>query len=151
MEIPLPSPMEKPYAHRDGFTLLEMMLTLFIVSIILLIGVVSIPKYESGDTEGDIERISHFFYNAQTEAMASKDYNIVEIDRAGNTFHLRRRDGSILNSYTPESCQLKSGGLERIIFKPDGDANKFGTINFDCPDASIRFIFQIERGRFRVE
>ncbi|WP_344702830.1 type II secretion system protein [Salinicoccus jeotgali] len=147
----MPSPMAKQHARHDGFMLLEMMLTLFIVSIILLIGVVSIPDYEAGGTEGDIERISHFFYNAQTEAMASKSYNIVDIDRAGNTFHLRSRDGNILNSYTPEWCQLNSGGLERIIFKPDGDANKFGTISLDCPGSSVRFIFQIERGRFRVE
>lgn len=143
--------MGRRYALNDGFTMLEMMLTLCIISVLLLLSVASMPSDEKKGIDQEIETIGYFFQSAQTSAMNTASQHIVEMDRPNQRLLVRNRNGEIIRTYPLGICILKPGGLERIIFKLEGDTDKFGTVSFDCLGQSASFIFQIQRGRFRIE
>ncbi|MCG1009021.1 prepilin-type N-terminal cleavage/methylation domain-containing protein [Salinicoccus sp. ID82-1] len=143
--------MARRSALNDGFTMLEMMLTLSIISILLLISAASIPVDDDRRINQEIDAIGYFFQSAQTDAMSTATQRIVSMDPISQQIQVRTHEGKIIRTYLLDTCALKQGGLQRIIFKPDGDTDKFGTISFDCMGSSVSFIFQIQRGRFRIE
>lgn len=143
--------MGRRYAASDGFTMLEMMLTLCIISVLMLLSVVNMPSDKGRNIDHEIETIGYFLQSAQTGAMGSSIQQIVEMDRLEQRLLIRGRNGRIIRTHPLDTCKLKPGGLERVIFKSNGDTDKFGTISFDCLGRSVSFIFQIQRGRFRIE
>ncbi|MFC3418122.1 prepilin-type N-terminal cleavage/methylation domain-containing protein [Salinicoccus hispanicus] len=143
--------MARPSALNDGFTMLEMMLTLSIISILLLISVASMPTGDDRSIDQEIDTIGYLFQSAQTDAMSAARQRIISMDPIRQKIQMRTHEGKIIRTYPLETCTLKQGGLERIIFKPDGDTDKFGTISLDCLGTHVSYVFQIQRGRFRIE
>lgn len=130
---------------------MEMMLTLFVVSIILLISVNSIPPYNAGDKEEEISNISYFFKAAQTRSIHQEKAHTVLIDHANNKLIARSLDREDIYEYSLTACRLKSGGLKRFNYLSSGNTNAFGTIIFNCSGEDVRFVFQIQKGQFRIE
>lgn len=64
--------MGRRYAASDGFTMLEMMLTLCIISVLMLISVVNMPSDKGRNIDHEIETIGYFLQSAQTGAMGSE-------------------------------------------------------------------------------
>ncbi|GAB3071728.1 hypothetical protein JCM19029_02140 [Salinicoccus sesuvii] len=131
--------------------MLEMMLTLSIISILLLISIVAMPTDNAGHVDQEIDTIGYLFQSAQTDAMRTSAQRIISMDPIGQKIQVRTHEGQIIKTYPLETCTLKQGGLDRIIFKPDGDTHKFGTVSMDCLGTSVNYVFQIQRGRFRIE
>lgn len=136
---------------NNGFTMLEMMLTLSIISILLLVSVAAMPTDNDKRISQEIDTIGYLFQSAQTEAMRTAAQRIISMDPIDQKIQIRTHEGKIIRTYPLETCRLKQGGLDRIIFKPDGDTHKFGTVSMDCLGTRVNYVFQIQRGRFRVE
>lgn len=135
----------------EGFTAIEMMLTLAIVSIILMVTVTHLPKYNETNFNNEIKNISYLFQYTQTNAIKTGQPHIVEIDYIKHRINIKDNSGKVLNNYPLTSCQFKRGGLERFIYKKNGDTTAFGTIRMTCAKKPVSFIFQIQKGRFRIE
>lgn len=134
----------------DGFTAIEMMLTLMIVSILIMVTVIHIPKHKDINND-EVLNIGYLFQSAQTSAISEKTPHIVEVDYINHRLNVKDSKGKSINSLNLDSCQLKRGGLDRFIYRQNGDTSAFGTIRMTCSGNPVSFIFQINNGRFRVE
>ncbi|WP_052256388.1 competence type IV pilus minor pilin ComGD [Salinicoccus sp. YB14-2] len=137
--------------ENKGFTMMEMMLTLFVVSIILLISVNTIPEYNAGDKEDEISNISYFFKAAQTRSIHQEKAHTVLIDHESNKLTVRSLDREDIYEYQLTACSLKSGGLKRFNYLSSGNTNAFGSVILNCGGEAVRFVFQIQKGQFRIE
>lgn len=135
----------------DGFTMMEMMLTLAVVSIILLISVSALPEYDVHDADDEINNISYFFKAAQTRTIYESSAHIVIMDHENNQLIARSTDGSDVYRYVLTACRLTANGLKRFTYMSSGDTNAFGTVNIKCSGEDVRFVFQIQKGQFRIE
>ncbi|MFD2829423.1 prepilin-type N-terminal cleavage/methylation domain-containing protein [Corticicoccus populi] len=137
--------------NSNGFTAVEMMLTLMIVSIILLVCVIHLPNRNTADPEDEILNIGYIFQSAQTTAIKEGKPYIVEMDYINNLINVKNNSGNKVNTYSLISCELNRGGLDRFIYRKNGDTSAFGTIRMTCEGKKVSFIFQINNGRFRIE
>lgn len=134
-----------------GFTLVETMLTLFIVSIILFVTILHIPKYESNHQEDEIKNIKYFLEQTQFDAMAKETFMMVRFDSKQNqviSVNTKTNENRVIKL---QYCLLKEGNLNQIIFNTKGDSNSFGTIYLECEKKISKIIFQIQKNRFRIE
>lgn len=131
--------------------MMEVMLTLAIVSTLLLITANAIPENHEKLVEQEVDNIAFFFQVAQTNALNKKEAHLVELDRVDHRIVIKNGSGSTLEAYTLNKCKIIQGGLSRFMYKSSGDTDAFGTIRFDCMGEQVSFIFQIQKGRFRIE
>ena len=136
---------------NDGFTMIEMILTLFIVSIILLSTVTYIPKFNNGNTEDEIKNIEYLFQNAQIRAKRFGNAQYVEINHIQNKIVLMDYKSNYKKAYNLSYCFIYEGGLNEVICYSSGNTSKFGTITLNCNGEIVKIIFQIQKGRYRIE
>lgn len=136
---------------NDGFTMIEMILTLFIVSIILLSTVTYIPKFNNGNTEDEIKNIEYLFQNAQIRAKRFGNAQYVEINHIQNKIVLMDYKSNYEKAYHLSYCSIYEGGLNEVIYYSSGNTSKFGTITLNCNGEIVKIIFQIQKGRYRIE
>lgn len=141
----------KEQVGTSGFTMMEMMLTLAVVSIILLISVTAIPDYDVQDIDDEISNISYFFKAAQTRAIYEASAHIIIMDHENNRLIARSSRGHDIYQYEMNPCKLTASGLKRFMYMASGDTNAFGTINLKCRGEDVRIVFQIQKGQFRIE
>lgn len=131
--------------------MMEVMLTLLIVSIILSITVTSIPEYRQDDVADEINNISYLFQGAQMQALADDNSVIVLMDYKQNRISAKNILGHTINTYDLNVCSLENYGLKQFTYRRTGDTNSFGTVYLICDGQSVKYIFQILKGRFRIE
>ncbi|AKG74016.1 competence protein ComGD [Salinicoccus halodurans] len=131
--------------------MMEMMLTLFIISTLLMITAHAIPEKHENSTDQEVKNIAFFFQVAQTNALNKKEAHLVEFDRVNHRITIKNGFGQALEVYSLNTCRILQGGLPGFLYKSNGDTNAFGTIRFDCMGEQVSFIFQIQKGRFRIE
>src|SRR5699024_5800752 len=136
---------------NDGFTMIEMILTLFIVSIILLSTVTYIPKFNNGNTEDEIKNIEYLFQNAQIRAKRFGNDQYVEINHIQNKIVLMDYKRNYKKAYNLSYCFIYEGRLNEVIYYSSGNTSKFGTITLNCNGEIVKIIFQIQKGRYRIE
>lgn len=141
----------KDQVGTSGFTMMEMMLTLAVVSIILLISVTAIPDYDVQDIDDEISNISYFFKAAQTRAIYETSTHIIMMDSGNNRFIARTSEGHDIYQYEMTTCKLAANGMKRFMYLASGDTNAFGTIILKCRGEDVRIVFQIQKGQFRIE
>ena len=136
---------------NDGFTMIEMILTLFIVSIILLSTVTYIPKFNKGNKDDEIKNIEYLFQNAQIRAKRFASAQYVEINHRQNKIVLMDYKNNYEKVYNLSYCSIYEGGLNEVIYYSSGNTSRFGTITLNCNGEIVKIIFQIQKGRYRIE
>lgn len=137
--------------ENDGFTLVETMLTLFVVSILLFITIVHIPKFENNHSLDEVQNIKYFLEKKQFDAMRKESLVLMRIDYQTNEItSLDTKDNS-REVLKINHCVLKEGSLTQFTFNNKGDSSAFGTIYLFCQNKTSKLIFQIQKGRFRIE
>ncbi|WP_052108776.1 prepilin-type N-terminal cleavage/methylation domain-containing protein [Jeotgalicoccus saudimassiliensis] len=137
--------------ESNGFTMMEMMLTLLLVSIILSLSVPHLPVYRQNDTGDEIETVSYVFQGAQMHAMATGRSYTVLMDYDKQSIDVVDPDRKIISQYKLKACTLAEEGMSRFSYRPNGDTSGFGTVYLSCSGRTVKFIFQIVKGRFRIE
>lgn len=150
MAIQLPLLMAKQHGS-SGFTMMEMMLALMLVSIILSLSIPHLPEYKENGTADEIDSISYVFQGAQMNALAAKESFIVLMEHDIQTITVRDKARRIISSYELKACRLQNYGMNNFTYKENGDTNAFGTVYLSCGDQLVKFVFQIQKGRFRIE
>ncbi|MGO1923549.1 MAG: prepilin-type N-terminal cleavage/methylation domain-containing protein [Jeotgalicoccus sp.] len=136
---------------NSGFTMMEMMLALLLVSIILSLSIPHLPEYKENDPADEIDSISYVFQGAQMNALAAKESFIVLMEHDIQTITVRDKARRIISSYELKTCRLENYGMNNFTYKENGDTNAFGTVYLSCEGKIVKFIFQIQKGRFRIE
>ncbi len=131
--------------------MMEVLLTLAVVSILLMLTVQSAPKNNDNMVDREVDNIAFFFQLAQTNALNTKQAHVVEFDRVKHRIVIKNGYGEALETYTLNTCTILQGGLSGFLYKSNGDTNAFGTARFDCMGEPVSFVFQIQKGRFRIE
>lgn len=131
--------------------MMEVMLTLFIVSTLLMITAHAIPEKHKHSIDQEVENIAFFFQVAQTNALNENEGHLVEFDRVNHRIIIKNGHGQALEVYTLNACKILQGGFSGFVYQSTGDTNAFGTVRFDCMGERVSFIFQIQKGRFRIE
>lgn len=150
MAIRLRLPMAQQRGN-SGFTMMEMMLTLALVSIILSITVPRIPEYRQNSTEDEIASISYLFQGAQMNAIASGEAFTISMNDDNYSIKVLDKKRRLISSYELKTCRLLDYGMKQFTYKTNGDTNAFGTVYLSCGKKEVKFVFQIQKGRFRIE
>lgn len=143
--------MAKHRVLNNGFSLMESMLTLFIVSLISFVVMIQMPSDSGSLVDREIENIRYFFHNAQISAIEKGERNVIFVYQVANEIMRINSDGTIEESIVLDQCTIKTNSMTRFSYLPNGDTNAFGTIRLNCSNRDVNFIFQIQKGRFRVE
>ena len=149
MAIQLPLLMAKQHGS-SGFTMMEMMLALMLVSIILSLSIPHLPEYKENGTADEIDSISYVFQGAQMNALAAKESFIVLMEHDIQTITVRDKARRIISSYELKACRLQNYGMNNFTYKENGDTNAFGTVYLSCGDQLVKFVFQIQIGSFFI-
>lgn len=136
---------------NSGFTMMEMMLALMLVSIILSLSISHLPEYRENGAADEINSISYVFQGAQMNALAAEESFIVLMEHDIQTITVRDKARRIISSYELKTCRLENYGMNSFTYKENGDTNAFGTVHISCGGKIVKFIFQIQKGRFRIE
>ena len=142
--------MAKLSAHK-GFTMLEMLLVLFIVSILMSLTFIKLPIYNSHSQEDEIQNISYLLQGTQMSALSNQQSYTVSFHKYNNTITVRDSSRKVIKNYTLKVCKLNDYGLTSYSYKKNGDTTAFGTVYLSCQKKNIRIIMQIQKGRFRIE
>lgn len=135
--------------NKNGFTLIEMLLVLMISSITIQLSISPAHQLISKISEKEmIEQIKADIYLAQTIAITSKKRTEVIFEE--DEFQVII-DGNVhyTETYPPS---MKIVQVEKFQFLPEsGHINRFTTVFMNGGAQNYKWIFQIGKGRFRVE
>lgn len=138
--------------RRDGFTLIEMLLVLTMISVCISLSMAH-PQFNllQNTTSYEIKKLTSEIDYYQAYAIKSRapvllvfrpNRNDIKVE----TVHPHRTSYIQLNP-----LQLKAtSNLNAIVFDKEGKANQFGTLRFEHKNRSFSLIFHIEQGRYRI-
>ncbi|MDH5160118.1 competence type IV pilus minor pilin ComGD [Heyndrickxia oleronia] len=138
-----------------GFTFIEVLIVLLVLTIFLLLGSASVKKMR-GSIERNvfITQLEADLYYAQSYAINRHESVLVQFYPFYNQYTaLSTSDSTILfDRKLPQSIDMLSGGsLTSYTILPSGNISKFGTLRFKSDKREMKLIFYIGRGRFRFE
>jgi len=141
--------------NRDGFTLLETLVVLFLVSILVGFPILSVQKaQESVRIKLFIEELSSGITLIQNHAIMNGEATTFQVKSSSDNIHFRiyGKPSHPLNFTIspPEEVQL-IGGTKRYIFKShSGNIGKYETFSINTSEGVYDFVFQMGSGRFYV-
>ncbi|GIN85494.1 competence protein ComGD [Heyndrickxia sporothermodurans] len=140
--------------NNNGFTLVEMLVVLLIFSLLLLFGGYSVNALR-GTLERDVffNQLEADLYYVQNYAINRHESVFVQFYPFYDRYTVTSINTKevLLNRQLPSTIDMMEGSFTSYIITPDGNTNKFGTIKFKRNQTEIRLIFNIGRGRFRIE
>ncbi|WP_181502717.1 competence type IV pilus minor pilin ComGD [Paranoxybacillus vitaminiphilus] len=141
---------------ESGFTLIEMLIVLTIINVLLML---SIPKMdrlvEKKQTDYFIEQFKDDMLYAQQYAMTHKSSVIIVFYDQQPVYRITEESvfGRILlhRSYS-DKLQIQPVTLQSpLIFLPNGNVNKSGTILVTYGKQTYKIVFLLGKGRFYVQ
>lgn len=84
-------------------------------------------------------------------AMAKGKTYTVFMDYDNQSITVQDKERKQISNYELKVCRLKEYGMSQFSYRPNGDTSGFGTVQFLCKDKTVKFVFQIVKGRFRIE
>ncbi|MCS4485523.1 competence type IV pilus minor pilin ComGD [Staphylococcus americanisciuri] len=144
--------MVKQLHHRSGFTLVEMLIVLAIISIMLFITVTNpIKLYTPQNIDDQITLLTSKIDYYQALAIKKKKTVLIAFRSGSNTMRIEiqnERENRII-SLNPLQLEPTSN-LNYIAFNRTGEIMKFGKLNFKYGSQHFSIIFHIEQGRYRI-
>lgn len=150
MEVNISKRAEK--LREEGFTLVEMLLVIFILSIMLS---AIPPLFHSVQTSINRMNFLHQFqadlYFAQSYAISHRRQVSFNYDFTDKIYTLTVPfNKRILERKLPEDVTIERDSLSEFHFKGDGNVNRFGYIYINIGEKQYSLFISIGRGRFTV-
>lgn len=142
-----------PKLHSAGFSLVEALLSLLVVSAIL-----ALPSHHSNQYGVALEEALFFnqveskMNEMQLHAITSQRMSHVRFLRRGVVFQTSQQAPTAERTYIeyPPSVQLKSDSFYFDFKGGSGRTNQFKTLTFNTAKGEVSFVFQISNGRYHI-
>lgn len=144
--------MVKRLRHRGGFTLVEMLIVLSIISLSLFLLIRHpIHIYTPQNIDDQIKLFTSKIDYYQALAIKKKKTVLIAFRPGSNTIRveIQNQQGDQIMSLAPLKLE-PSSNLDYIAFNANGDIMKFGRLNFTYQQQHFSIIFHIEQGRYRI-
>ncbi|MBC1986716.1 type II secretion system protein [Listeria sp. FSL L7-0478] len=137
----------------NGFTLLEMLLVLSISFTLITLTIFPIANSLSTLTEKQLlEEVKATIYLAQINAVTTKQDTIISFDPLTNQLTASTNAQSLNTIPFADTLKLTHSRTENFRFSSlDGSINRFSTIRLASSTNNYKLVFQIGKGRFRIE
>ena len=139
MEKEYQSVMDKPMSQNKGFTMIETLFVLFIITMLLTLTLtLHIPK-KNIDTQ--IQEIKAFLNSAKIQAMVTKDSMKVTFTRDKITYDDQQyvlSEDSYFDSY-------------EMTFNENGNIKTAKSLTYHTPKKDYTFVYQVGSGCFYVQ
>lgn len=140
---------------NKGFTLLESLIVLSVVSVVLLFGILALnPVMEWMQKRMFVSQLQSDIYQAHSYAINRREKVLFVFSRDDNRYSATGESGGLLfKRDIPPPVKITGGTLNQLWFHitPDGTINHFGYVHFSLNDQVIELSFNIGRGRFVVK
>ncbi|HZG71970.1 MAG TPA: competence type IV pilus minor pilin ComGD [Chondromyces sp.] len=145
-------------AHRrkkeDGYTLLEILLVLTVLVVLLGVAVIPLPKLgQEMDKRIFIAQLHNDLQFAHAKAMAEQQK--VQVNFHTNQKYVIKTLSAVssetITRSFPQSVRYLEGTMNSIVFLPNGNTDRFGTMTFIVEKEVIKVVFLIGKGRFYVK
>ena len=121
---------------RNGFTLIEVVITVAIIGILLAIAVPSMTGYRKGAEREGCQDQMRTILSAIEEARLERDYNVLNTLETSGTIDVLvtgTESGNFKNKYLPEAITCPSGGAYSVSHDSTSD-----TWSVTCPNAESK-------------
>jgi competence protein ComGD len=142
-----------PLRRQGGYTLVEMMIVLLISMTLLFFASFSIsPFHNSLIKSSFISQLKADLYFLQSYAINKKEMVTLQFYPFIGKYSGSVKGGeTLLERELPEGVSQLPNSMNSITFYPNGNTDRFGSINYFAGDDVIKLSFQIGQGRFHVE
>ncbi|MGV3041478.1 competence type IV pilus minor pilin ComGD [Staphylococcus rostri] len=148
----LQSKMVKQLRHRSGFTLIEMLIVLSIISLTLFLMMAHPAKlYTPQNIDDQIKLFTSKLDYYQALAIKKKKTVLIVFRPGSNTIRvaIQNEKGDAIISLVPLRLE-PSSNIDHIAFNANGEIMKFGRLNLKYREQHFSIIFHIEQGRYRI-
>ncbi|MCJ7839316.1 prepilin-type N-terminal cleavage/methylation domain-containing protein [Lederbergia sp. NSJ-179] len=140
---------------RDGFTLIEMLIVLSVISIILLFSIFMFRSFsESMQKRLFFTQLESDLYYAHAYAQNRKEAVQVRFSRGSKQYEMlvgKQQPELFLIRKFPPSIYIKESTISSFVITPDGNVSTFGIITFQHNQTTVKVSFNIGKGRFNIE
>ncbi|WP_183040887.1 competence type IV pilus minor pilin ComGD [Salipaludibacillus neizhouensis] len=139
---------------KNGFTFIEMLIVLVIISLLLLI---SLPTFQGAMEETEFEyflkEMEQDLHYYQMYAMTNGKGIRFNFATDGSTYQVMDGLNVLFKKETPDGTAFlpRTLLLNELRFLPNGNISKAGIIEIQFNDERCHLIFQLVRGRFYFE
>ncbi|MCA1058140.1 prepilin-type N-terminal cleavage/methylation domain-containing protein [Rossellomorea aquimaris] len=140
--------------EEAGYTLIEMLIVLFIFTILLSwVGFSVLPLKSHIEKDLFISQLESDLYQIQSYSIHHQTPIFLTFYPFTNKYVAKTGERqTIVSRDLPVGIQMISNNsLEEITFYPNGNTSRFGRVNFQMGDITMHLIFQIGQGRFYVQ
>jgi competence protein ComGD len=139
--------------EEKGYTLVEMLLVLFMTGILLTWVVFSVnPTKVSTDEKVFVSQLQSDLAYVQSYAFRYQiPVRLTFYPENGSYIAKNVLNETLFNRKLQEGFEIKSSTLYDITFYPNGNTNRFGSINFARGGTKYQLTFQIGQGRYYVQ
>ena len=137
---------------QRGFTLIEMLLVLFILTIMLLAAPPLFNSlYSTIEKDNFLHQFEQDIFNAQARAIANMEPIYYKYDPQLRKYEFTNFYKEVLFSRSlPENVTIKSGYMDNFRFLGTGNVSRFGNIYLQIGDKNYRVYIGIGRGRLEI-
>ncbi len=139
---------------NKGFTLLEIMFVVVVLSVILSIALIQVkPTWDWLQKKMFISQIQSDLYYAHSYAINRKETVVIRISEAKNEYEARASSSNhlLFHRSIPRPIHITQSNLNHFHLTPQGTISNFGTVQFTSNGQSFKLTFHIGRGRFIVQ
>ncbi|MBB5325223.1 competence protein ComGD [Anoxybacillus tepidamans] len=143
-------------AHKNGFTLIEMLIVLMIVSTLTILVIPRIDQLEKVKEETYmIEQLTDDLLYAQQYAMTHKTAVVVVFYNAQGRYRMTESytlGRTLIDRTLPSQWLFELATLQNpLTFLANGNVNKSGTILIKNGKTTYKVVFLLGKGRFYVQ
>ncbi|MDX8344799.1 competence type IV pilus minor pilin ComGD [Rossellomorea sp. YZS02] len=137
-----------------GYTLIEMLIVLMIFTILLSwVGFSVLPLKSHTEKELFISQLESDLYQIQSYSINHQSLIFLTFYPLTNKYVAKTEARqTVVSRELPAGIEIAArNSLEEITFYPDGNTNRFGSVNFKTEHETLYLMFQIGQGRFYVQ
>ncbi|MGD6766230.1 competence type IV pilus minor pilin ComGD [Mammaliicoccus lentus] len=141
----------KFFKKEEGFTLIEMVIVLSILSIIVLITIhISINSVDKFGLTSGINDFETKLEYLETKSLSTKQPILVWFKPNSTKIQYQINNGNINSINLYKGKISKDNKFTTLVYDGEGNINQFGTLKLEFNNKRYLVIFRIEKGRYRI-
>ena len=137
--------------NNKGFTLIEMVIVLSILSIIVLITIhISINSVDKFGLTSGINDFETKLEYLETKSLSTKQPILVWFKPNSTKIQYQINNGNINSINLYKGKISKDSKFTTLVYDGEGNINQFGTLKLEFNNKRYLVIFRIEKGRYRI-